>query len=155
MGKSTRNPKNQYITKTQCSWWVRFTHKVRGKQVPMPFCHTFAFSHYGGEQPALEAAREYRDRIKETLDICDARQHSTKKRRKKAFSNTGIVGVFHSDYYRKSGRHVTEFQVLWRVNKKTKTKRFTYNPEEYQAKERAFKQAVKHRKAMEKLYYDD
>ena len=165
-----KNDKDAYISRVEHRsgnsgfYWVRF---CSGSKENATFKHekqkTFTDLQCGGKRAALKKARQWRDKTMVSLNKSyHSHKHQIGMRRKKARSNTNIVGVSRIEYDKYNSRYGTYRRVAYFFfffccwvdgKRKAKYKCFYFDWTDPQDEKRALKLAKAFRKEMESIHY--
>ena len=154
----------RFIVRINNGYWVRF-YKTSTR--PVAAQKSFVFSKFKDHDTCLAAAKAWRDKkakaLKASLKLVSDDERKKPIAKKKARSNTGVIGVHHDERHRelKSGDvHITlSYFASWTEPKTARTKRrqyhrgFQYDPSIKGDKKRAFEAAKAHRLEMENKFY--
>lgn len=157
-----KNEKMRYIVRFDYDagkgtfWLVRFQEgSERAGTRSVVAQRTFMDNAYGGKRKSLQAAKDWRDEMAVKLNKLEDPHSLFKRYSTKAKSNTGVVGVCYIEGIGSDGRYRNQYRVEWREadeygKRRPRAKIFSVGTGD---KDKAFRQAVRWRKQMEKLHY--
>lgn len=119
---------------------------VRGYHAGETFSRYFSDRSEGGPEQALEAARQYRDKLHQHLSTLPQLKRKRRMRERPSANSTGVPGVFRIVRKAADGSPAVYFSVTWTPQPGVH-KRRTFSARRY-GEEEAFALAVAHRRAM-------